>query len=89
MRTIKELLQLMLDNKQLFKEGLCNWKDELWITDGIDTHEYIHLGRYIANNRPSPFSSINAFVNRNWVYYWTKGDIKPRIKWLKKHIAKN
>lgn len=30
MRSIKELLQVMLDNQDLFKDGLCQWKGSLW-----------------------------------------------------------
>jgi hypothetical protein len=45
--------------------------------------------RYIRKNRPSKFSSIDAFECRNSNYYWKIRDINPRIKWLKKHIKKN
>jgi hypothetical protein len=87
-RNIKELLQLMLDNKYFFKEGLCYWKNELYLYDLITNKERVTLHDYIRNNKPSIFSSIEAFVSRNSGYYWECGDIKPRIKWLKKHINK-
>ena len=90
MRTIKELLQLMLDNEQLFiRYGLCAWSRDLYYNNIITIQEFARLANYIGNNRPSQFSSIGAFFHYRDVYYWKKGDIKPRIKWLKKHIAKN
>jgi hypothetical protein len=87
-RSIKELLQLMLDNQNLFKEGLCSWNNELYWSCLITRREHDILRNYIRYNRPSIFSSIKAFVSRNSGYYWECGDIKPRIKWLKKHINK-
>jgi hypothetical protein len=85
-RNIKELLQLMLDNQDLFKEGLCSWLGELYfIKNKISYKEYNLLYDYIYKNAPFPYK-INIFSAR--AYYWKKGDIKPRIKWLKKHINK-
>lgn len=89
MRTIKELLQLMLDNKELFDVGLCFWVDSLETVQLINEEEYDELHHYIRRNRPSMFSSLDAFKHRNTAFYWERDDIKPRIKWLKKHIAKN
>ena len=88
-RNIKELLQLMLDNKYFFKEGLCYWKNELYLYDLITKQERATLHDYIRNNRPSMFSSIDAFFHGESGYYWKCGDVRPRIKWLKKHIKKN
>jgi hypothetical protein len=89
-RPIKELLQVMLDNQHLFGEGLCRWKDRLYYwNDLITKKEHDKLGVYIHENRPSKFSSIDAFLSRDSAYYWKCDDIKPRIKWLKKHLKKN
>lgn len=91
MRTIKELLELTLDNKDLFRSGLCIWNLYLRLTHKINEEEYCLLQKYIYNNRPSKFSSFSAFeywcMDSN--YYWEPKDIKPRIKWLKYHIKKN
>lgn len=89
MRTIKELLQLMLDNPQLFDRGLCFWTNGLYGAGLIGLYELDELDDYIAKNRPSMFSSIDAYLRSNTGYYWKCGRIKPRIKWLKKHIVKN
>jgi hypothetical protein len=89
MRTIKELLQIMLDNRDLFVCGLCYWSTNLVIHNKITTGEYAELKTYIQNNRPSPYSSLNAFLWRDNGYYWPSTNISPRIKWIKKHIKRN
>lgn len=90
MRTIKQLLQVMLDNQQYFSNGLCAWATDLyWGTELFEESEYEKVREYIRKNRPNKFSSIDAFKYRNREYYWTPENINPRIKWLKKHIKKN
>lgn len=79
----------MLDNKQLFGGGLCSWIGVLFYDDIINEDEYNKLTIYIQENRPSKYSSFQAYERRNSAFYWHFGNIKPRIKWLKKHIAKN
>ena len=82
MRTIKELLQLMLDNKELFNTGLCNWNGML---PNTTPDEFYLVKDYILSNKPFTFYRI--FINPR--YFWKPGDIKPRIKWLEKHISIN
>lgn len=89
MRTIKELLELMLDNQSSFTTGLCNWVHSLRYLDKMSFEECRLLSKYVRENRPSKFSSIDAWNRRNSGYYWLYGDINPRIKWIKKHINKN
>lgn len=89
MRTIKQLLQLMLDNKHLFKYGLCAWSRRIGDKNIISDDEDVLLIRYIEKNRPSKFSSIEAYKSKDSVFYWEKENITPRIKWIKKHIKKN
>ncbi len=80
-RTIKELLQLMLKHQDLFDLGLCVWVINL---NFHTTHkEHRILQRYIKENRPKNFYWLIGTA-----YYWESGDIRPRIKWLKKHIAR-
>lgn len=90
MRSIKELLQLMLDNEHMFKTGLCMWAMDLDESNLITDDEYYLLGNYIRNNRPIigwiRYYTLSVFFRD---YYWKYGNIKPRIKWLKKHIKKN
>jgi hypothetical protein len=87
-RSIKELLQVMLDNQDLFDSGLCRWNLLLRGSGNISIDEHIMLIDYIHDNRPSMWSSVYAFKNRNNAYYWEYGDIQPRITWIEKHIKK-
>ena len=89
MRTIKELLEIMLENKDMFPYGLCVWSQRLYNRDVISYNEYLSLKKYINENRPKWYSSFDALSHCFSVYYWEPGDIKPRIKWIQKHIKIN
>jgi len=90
MRTTKELLELMLERQDKFRLGLCIWNQELKLCNIISSHEYSHLKNYIRNNKPSRFSSWDYFKYSfsGSRFYWEASEIKPRIKWIKKHIKK-
>lgn len=79
MRTIKELLQLMLDNQHLFDEELCIWAYYLYHYSYISTKEHRALKQYIHQNTP---------VHVDTDYWWEAGDITPRIEWIKEQIKK-
>jgi hypothetical protein len=90
MRSIKELLELMLKHKNLFETGLGSWALRLYYRDIISENEYLSLDKYIRNNRPDYFSWTN-FVkgyDKRRGYYFPSGVIKPRIYWIKTHIKK-
>ena len=89
MRDIKTLLQLMLDNKFLFTNGLCYWAWEMKFVGLITVAEVSILSWYIRNNRVSKYSSLGTFYRSNRAYWWKPGNITPRIKWIKEHIKKN
>lgn len=80
MRTIKELLQVVLDNPEYFRSGLCNWIYDLKI-DGFITHQEQHILEYYISQFPT-----DRFRTSGSMYYWESGLIKPRIEWLKEHI---
>jgi len=82
-RTIKELLELMLEHQHLFSAGLCLWNTSMHVRGLTNWDEYLILKKYINNH--SPF--LNIFNSSP--YYWKSGDINPRIKWIKKHIKQN
>lgn len=88
MRTIKELLELMLKNQAWFKFGLCHWARNLYYVNLITFKENQLLEDYIRDNRPSIFSSLEAFKYTASGYFWKMGRIEPRIKWINKHIKK-
>ena len=83
-RDIKALLHLMLNKQDLFQSGLCSWASGL----PISYEEWRNLKKYIKENRPSMFSSTDAFLHTFDCYYWKVGDIEPRLEWIKKHIEK-
>lgn len=89
-RKLSELLQIMLDNKHLFRSGLCHWVDSIVLDYIITCHEYLRLKNYIRNNKPSMFNSLETFNQKikKSGFYWKKGHIEPRIEWLNKHIKK-
>jgi hypothetical protein len=87
-RTIKELLQLMLEHQELFTHGLCSLVVNVKISGKITSYEKIVLMDFIHKNRPSKYSSIDAFKHKDRMFYWKPNNIKPRIKWIKKHIAR-
>jgi len=60
MRNVKELLELMLENKTLFSSGLCSWAHTLYYYNKITLNEYNLLDRYIASNRPKWYSSADT-----------------------------
>lgn len=90
MRPIKELLIILLEHKFLFSSsfGLCWWVNHMYDESLITNEERQSLLCYINQNRPSKFSSLNTYLYRKSPYYWNPGYIRPRIKWLKKHISK-
>ena len=75
MRTLSELFQLMLANQQLFKNGLCNWVHAMRDSAYISEEEGIRLLTYLYNHRVKDIG-----------YWWTPGEITPRIKWLNEQI---
>jgi hypothetical protein len=93
MRTIKQLLEVMLEHQELFESGLCAWSMYLYYTNIITVDERIILLEYIRKNKPSKYSSWSAYKEQTNScrigYYWEHRDIKPRIKWVKQHIKRN
>jgi hypothetical protein len=88
MRTIKELLELMLKNRtNRLRFGLCVVASDLYKMMVITKEEYLRLQKYIDENQPR--NLYNWFGLRYTQFYWKPGDRKPRIKWLKKHIGLN
>jgi hypothetical protein len=77
-RSIKQILELMLKHQHLFRDGLCMWASRLYSYGVISPKEYIKLKAYLRYNEP------------NLKLYWfERGDIHPRIKWIEKQILKN
>lgn len=79
MRTKKELLQILLDNIDQLKSGLCVLIIDLWDARVITRAEFnildCHLESHWIDFRPEPGG-----------YYWKIGDKEIRAEWLKKQI---
>lgn len=83
MRDIKELLEILLDkyeNNSIYmiqSDGLCWAIQRLCDENIILLQEGDILSEYLYSNKPE------------WAwagYWWTMGDVPPRIKFLKKLI---
>ena len=83
MRTTKELLQLLLDNKYYFCDGLCGLAVYLYYNKIISKKEYLYIKKYLH--------SLNVITLRKLFgcsYFWIEGEWEPREKWLKSKIKK-
>lgn len=93
MRSNKELLDIFLNNQNLFKYGICQWTSVLKWKALITIEEESYLLKLVKENRPI-FRFKNYFYNPDKInegykpdyYYWKSGFINPRIKWLKKYL---
>ncbi len=83
MRTIKQLLQLMLEHQEYFEKGLCmcKWIEELYIDRIIEFEEWNALNKYIGKYRP--------VTKPVWDVWWPKGQLRPRLEWINEHIKLN
>ena len=89
MKSIKEILELGLDNIETiinYNHGLCGLFMCLKFSDFINDKEYLKIIKYLKKNKPY-FTYNNIFKNSS--YWWKPGKVKPRKKWLIKHIKKN
>lgn len=77
MRTIKQLLELMLEHQELFGTGLCRWVLTLHEDNFISTDEYYFFTKYIKDHKP---------LYTVGIYYWKRCEIAPRIKWINTQI---
>ena len=84
-RTIKELLQLMLDNKRHLNSGLCKLNNDLYLKGYTTYFENEILRKYMQENKPKTFHNVVIADG----YWWFPYRVFPRIKWIKKHIKLN
>ena len=87
-RSIVELLEVMLEYENRFTKGLCSWAIDLYMIDVINDKEIKLLRDYIKGNRPAWYSSFQSFIAIGTPFYFVPGNLKPRVKWIKKHIKK-
>jgi hypothetical protein len=77
MRSNKELLQVFLDNVDLFETGLCRWIMRLKNEKIISVEEENYIDGLIEQEMGFSFME----------FMWTKGEIKPRLNWLKEKLT--
>ena len=83
-----ELMLTMATQKHLPEryQGLCNLNSSA--TSRTSNDEYTLTADYIALNRPL-LTYYRLWLNKpDSAFWWDSGNLKPRIKWLKKHINK-
>lgn len=89
MRTTKELLTIIEENlHHLDGMGLCWLVVRLDVWCDINYEEKRFLLDFISENRPTRWTSWHLFFYPDSVFHWTPGEIKPRRKWLNKHIKR-
>ncbi len=79
-RSVYILLHIALNNTHHFKHGLCVWYLRLYHMGVINSAELDKILNYIKNNKPF----LAKILNKS--FYWESDNIKPRIKWIQKHI---
>lgn len=69
-RSIKELLQVMLDNFNLFEEkscnGLCMFRDFLFSKKIINYNEWLIIIEYMIKNKPKKTFSSNFWFKPHY-----------------------
>ena len=95
MRTIKELLEIMLayyekpENGTTF--GLCKVVNSLRSDEVITQEEEDIITYYMGNNKPvtSFYTWENEVTNEDYKFWYQVGVKPPRIEWLNEHIELN
>jgi hypothetical protein len=75
---MKQLFQLMLQHQDLFHSGMCHWIYKMLSNDIINDKEYCLLNKYLKKNKPLDAKK----------YWFTYGEIAPRIEWINQQIEK-
>jgi len=82
-RSEKQLLEiLLLNGEPHLSEGLCWVSYTLFSREIINGKEFKYLSRFLENNRPKFGSPHYDHNQSNSVYYWPRGEWKPRKLWI-------
>ena len=88
-RDLKTLLELLLEEvKEEFYAGMCSCRMRLWVKSIITDEEDDIIFDFLKANRPKWYQYGYSFIWRNDCYWWKKGKVKPRVKFLKHWIKK-
>jgi hypothetical protein len=92
MRTPKELFEILLNSKSIFKQyycgGLCSLTGTLEALGTITNDEMSWLLEYIRLNRPKPFTRNYSVFGCRSLFYWRVDVWAPRKRWIKAQIKK-
>lgn len=85
-KTIKELLQIMLDNHEhLFSLGLCNYAIVLRGKRLYDASEFYSISIWLRDNLPHPeYKRFEPYGTTD--YSFPFGQWPPREEWIKQQI---
>jgi hypothetical protein len=78
MRTIKELLEVLRENKQYFYGGLCCLTCELKNREIITDEEESFIDAYVKTNSPGGA--------KGFIFRWKYNQWEPRLKWINEQI---
>jgi hypothetical protein len=88
-RPIHVLLQVLLDNQNLFKSGLCFWTYRCFEEKLLSYDERCIVEKHIKQNPPLFYKYFKQFFKEPFhSFYWKENKIAPRIKWLDEQIKK-
>ena len=76
---VEKVLKILLDNQDLFSNGICGWVVSLGKNNLITEDESIFVFVYLKNNKP----------NSRKYFWWNMGEIEPRIEWIQAQLNKN
>lgn len=89
-RSIKQLLQLLIDNKSFFREGLCYLVRSVYREGKITNFERFLLSEFISEFMPPKereFIFDFKCQKGNGLFYFASGSWEPREEWLKDKIS--
>ena len=88
-RDLKTLLELLLEEvKSNLGFGLCACIGILWNKEIITEVENDIIFDFLKANRPKWYQYGYSFKQRSSAYWWKRGKVKPRVRFLKHWIKK-
>jgi len=89
MRSIKELLQIILDHVDQVRhtEGLCSLASQLYNDVEIIQEEEDVIRKYFGQNLPE-HKYKGVYLTDELLYSWPPGKVEPRRQWLEEQIKK-
>ncbi len=84
---LRKCFIILRENQHLFNGGLCNWIGNCNAIGIMSSRDRQLIEDYVYYNKPlTLFTILHTFTKRIYFFYWEKDDIKPRLKYINKHI---